>query len=544
VRDNIMLVTQTVRLKPVVQDVRTEDDGFAHLYLSHEDKEVRFNAVRQLRFVKPPLSIDEIKNHDGGNTLKQLQILQIRTDEADRHPMGTVGRTRKMSLDLVENVLASDLKPSAGEGYKKNNAAVLRGPGGTLRKDASEASERIQHESTGGDPIADFTRREAAIAQAASRQSEREKRNVYMKVGATRGQTLTGHSYGTCSVCRVVVHMNDDCTTRKHAAGKASIGMDDLPCEGSNALVCKLVENDKTDELCEKRAKAKAKAKARARVEGEVEVDESTGAKAKADAKAAAKAEAKAKAAAKATTKAANATKENLGQVLKYCQICQMSEEQLSQVRTAFANGLPMEQQLEYLGKLRTAAEARTQSRTQQSRMQQSRMQQSQQEQSCTQAELAFERELAIKAVKLLRCHREGIPSLLGLCVTHTSLSPTLDFSNQYQIPKGLQVYIDRLRRWAETKRQAQQARTQQSRTQQSRTQESRTQQPRTQQSCKQQSSRGAATAAEPIEAEEDDEVEVVGETSWEERDKDLRKHAIEVDLSAGADDVIDLSDE
>jgi len=195
----------------------------------------------------------------------------------------------------------------------------------------------------------------------------------------------------------------------------------------------------------------------------------------------------------------------------------------LTQVRFAFANGLPVAQQLEYLGKLRAAAEARTQ----QSRTQQSCMQPSQQEQSRTQAEVAFEKELAMKAVKLLRCHREGVPSLLGLCVTHLSLSPAPDVP--HQIPKGLQEYIDKLRRWAETKRQAKQPHTQQSRTQQSRTQQSR---------------RGAAAAAEPIEAEEDDEVEVVGERSWEERDKDLRKHAIEVDLSAGADDVIDLSDE
>ena len=177
-----MLVTQTVRLKPVVKDVRKEEDGFAHLYLSHEDKEVRFNAVRQLRFVKPPLSVHEIKNHDGGNTLKQLQILQILTDETDCHPMATVGRTRKMALDLVENVLASDLKPSAGEGYKNNNAVVLRRPGGALRKDSSEETESTQHESTEGEPIADFTRREAASAQAASRQRERAKRNVY-KIG-------------------------------------------------------------------------------------------------------------------------------------------------------------------------------------------------------------------------------------------------------------------------------------------------------------------------------------------------------------------------
>ena len=38
--------------------------------------------------------------------------------------------------------------------------------------------------------------------------------------------------------------------------------------------------------------------------------------------------------------------------------------------------------------------------------------------------------------------------------------------------------------------------------------------------------------------------MEVVGERSWEQRDNDLRKHAIEIDLSAGTDDEINPSNE
>ena len=60
----------------------------------------------------------------------------------------------------------------------------------------------------------------------------------------------------------------------------------------------------------------------------------------------------------------------------------------------------------------------------------------------------AFEKELAIKALELLRCHREGVPSLLGLCVTQLALSPFDKVTNE-----GLRRYIDKLRQWAGKKR-------------------------------------------------------------------------------------------
>lgn len=275
-----MLVSQgkstlALKPKPVVRDVRMQDDEFATLYLSHKDEEVRYNAVRQLRFVKPPLSVQEIKEHDGGQTFERLLTLSITTDEAERHPMGTAGRTRKMAMELVEMVLASDLKPGVGEGYKAHIAAVQRGPGGSMWKGMKE-DEPVQRERTVGEPIADFTRREASIALGESRQRERDTREADNTQQWARRGPLTGHTYGICSACKVRVRLNDDNTSRKHAAGKHSIRRDDVPCAGSNELVCKLIENDivySGKGPRRKRTWVEAIARARAEAEGETKAE-------------------------------------------------------------------------------------------------------------------------------------------------------------------------------------------------------------------------------------------------------------------------------
>lgn len=62
------------------------------------------------------------------------------------------------------------------------------------------------------------------------------------------------------------------------------------------------------------------------------------------------------------------------------------------------------------------------------------------------------------RALQMLRCHREGVPTLLGLCVVNVAqygLARTLQANGNGgvksvdDLPSGLQQYISKLQDWA-----------------------------------------------------------------------------------------------
>ena len=231
-------------------NVRTHQKEFAAKYLCHDDDEVRFYAVRALWAVKPPMTPAELKEHDGGESFAQLQILQSKESEGE----GLLGmRMRNLAQQLVEVVLAADLKPGVGEGYKAHLREVKEGPGVYAEPDAN--APPAADDSDVAMPF--LARREAAQAQAASRDSARRKRVESTEPGTEpgdvtrrrrRGETLTGHRYGRCAACCARVRLNDDNTSRRHRPtmiGKISIQSDNEPCSGSNQLVAKLLEEDR-----------------------------------------------------------------------------------------------------------------------------------------------------------------------------------------------------------------------------------------------------------------------------------------------------------
>ena len=63
-------------------------------------------------------------------------------------------------------------------------------------------------------------------------------------------------------------------------------------------------------------------------------------------------------------------------------------------------------------------------------------------------------RPLRERALQMLNCHKDGLPSLLGQAVLHVALDawqwPTS--SNLHRLPQGLREYVQKLREWAEKK--------------------------------------------------------------------------------------------
>ena len=52
----------------------------------------------------------------------------------------------------------------------------------------------------------------------------------------------------------------------------------------------------------------------------------------------------------------------------------------------------------------------------------------------------------------MLQCHRQGVPTLLGLCVVAVAQKKTTSNSDVVSLPSGLQKYVLKLREWASEK--------------------------------------------------------------------------------------------
>jgi len=197
----------------VPSDVRTHETGFASKYLCHTDKEIQRYGVRALRMAKPPLTAEEISSHDGGQTFSQLHIL------AESAPM----RTQKLAAELVEHCVISDIHAMQVKYPESSTYQASELPVSMMQQDAERLAER-----------------RAERAERADRMERERAKRPKTAIDPTQPGPLAGGHYGICMACRVLVRLNDDYISRKHAAGKTTIRKGEEPCEGSNKLVSEI----------------------------------------------------------------------------------------------------------------------------------------------------------------------------------------------------------------------------------------------------------------------------------------------------------------
>ena len=215
--------------KLIPKDVRTAT-SYTSKFLHHSDPNVRFYAVRALRFAKPALKVWELRQHDEGRTFERLEELQ-RTE-------GDAERLRRLAAELVEYVLAEELRPGVGEGYKAHVAEVQRGPGRYVDAKTEPAEDAPIHEEAAPSEMA---RRNATSAAAAAASRKRAWDETATVTKVPRGHTLTGHRHGICRACGAKVRLCDDLTSRKHSPGGGNCRDGVNPCEGSKELAKDLV---------------------------------------------------------------------------------------------------------------------------------------------------------------------------------------------------------------------------------------------------------------------------------------------------------------
>ncbi len=211
----------------VPSDVRSASEGFTEKYLHHEDRLVRFYAIRALRFARPPLTVAELKSHDRGSTFACLEVLQSDAWE----------RLSRLAAQLVEYVLAEELRPGVGSGYKALLKVVKRGPGTYADAGASPEPEVA---AAWAPPPTELAQQIARREEAADRERKREEKLAAAaeSVDRFRQGPLTGHQYGLCRVCNAKVRLCDDFTVRKHYSFGRARARDDgeESCGGSNQL--------------------------------------------------------------------------------------------------------------------------------------------------------------------------------------------------------------------------------------------------------------------------------------------------------------------